>query len=80
MYKSKAEKIFLEDEPSHYWVEPAVGDILANEEKEFKIYFAPMHAEPYYEFADFIIENIPIKSMWNPPAALKQFVDQASMF
>jgi hypothetical protein len=71
LYKSKAEKIFLEDEISNYSVEPASGNILANEEKIFKIHFAPVHAEPYYEYADFIIENLPIKSMMNPPLALK---------
>jgi hypothetical protein len=71
IYKSKAEKIFLEDEASHYRVEPFIGNILANEEKEFKVYFTPLHAEPYYEYADFIIENIPIRAMKNPPAALK---------
>jgi len=42
---------------------------------EFKIYFSPLHAEPYYEYADFIIEDIPISSMKNPPEALKEFHD-----
>ena len=27
---------------------------------EFTIYFSPDHAEPYYEFADLIVEDIPI--------------------
>jgi hypothetical protein len=39
IYKSKAEQIFLEDEPSHYTVAPDVGQILENEEKGFKLFF-----------------------------------------
>lgn len=73
IYKSKAEKIFLEDEPSHYKVNPDYGQILESEEKIFKLHFSPIHAEPYYEYADFIIENLPIKAMKNPPPALLAF-------
>lgn len=73
LYKSKAGKIFLEDDDLHYKVDPMIGNILENEEKTFKVNFAPIHAEPYYEYADFIIENIPLKAMHNPPAALTQF-------
>lgn len=51
------------------------GVILPNEEKDFKVLFCPQHAEPYYEFSDFIIENVPIRAMYNPPQALKQFVE-----
>lgn len=40
-FKSKAEKIFLEDEDPHYKVDDLNGVILPNEEKEFKIYFCP---------------------------------------
>jgi len=74
-YKSKAEKIFLDDENSNYKVEEMNGVILPNEERDFKILFCPKHAEPYYEFVDFIIENVPIRSMLNPPIALKEFAE-----
>lgn len=40
---------------------------------EFKFYFGPMHAEPYYEYADLIIEDIPINSMRDPPEGLRNF-------
>jgi len=75
-YKSKEERIFLMDEQSHYKVDDLNGVILPNEEREFKIYFCPLHAEPYYEYVDFIVENVPIKSMMNPPLALKSFAEQ----
>lgn len=32
-----------------------------------------MHAEPYFEFADLIVEDIPISAVRNPPEHLKQF-------
>ena len=37
------------------------------------MYFSPEHAEPYYEYADLIIEDIPIQSVRNPPEGLKMF-------
>jgi hypothetical protein len=37
------------------------------------MYFCPEHAEPYYEFADLIVEDIPIQSIRNPPDGLKTF-------
>ena len=79
VYKTKSDKIILEDEETHYRVEPATGQIEAEAEIEFKIFFSPLHAEPYYEYADFIIENIPINSMRDPPSALKEFAEQAAM-
>ena len=40
---------------------------------DFELYFRPDHAEPYYEFADLIIEDIPIASVRDPPEMLKTF-------
>jgi hypothetical protein len=40
---------------------------------EFTMYFCPEHAEPYYEFSDLIVEDIPIQSIRNPPEGLKMF-------
>lgn len=40
---------------------------------EFTLYFCPEHAEPYYEFADLIVEDIPIQSIRNAPDGLKTF-------
>lgn len=37
------------------------------------MFFSPEHAEPYYEYADMIVEDIPIQSVRNPPEGLKQF-------
>lgn len=74
-YKTKADKIFIEDEDPHYTVQDLNG-ILSNEERDFKIFFCPSHAEPYYEYVDFIIENVPIWAMINPPEALWAFAEQ----
>lgn len=40
---------------------------------EFAVYFSPDHAEPYYEYADLIVEDIPIQAVRNPPDGLKLF-------
>ena len=56
-------------------MEPSQGIIPPESYIDFQIIFSPMHAEPYYEYADFIVEDIPISAMQNPPQHLKQFVD-----
>lgn len=74
IYKQKnAQKITLENEETHYRVEPAQGKIQAGEYIDFQIIFCPQHAEPYFEFADLIIEDIPLASVRNPPEGLKNF-------
>jgi hypothetical protein len=74
IYKSKnQQKITLENEETHYRVEPAQGKIRGGEAIDFEIYFCPLHAEPYFEFADLIIEDIPITAVREPPEGLKTF-------
>ncbi len=46
---------------------------MGGETKEFTVYFCPLHAEPYFEYADMIVEDIPIAAVRNPPEGLKQF-------
>ena len=43
------------------------------ESLEFQVYFCPQHAEPYFEFADLIVEDIPIQAVRAPPEGLKNF-------
>ena len=33
--------------------------------------FSPQHAEPYYEYADLIVEDIPLSSLHDPPPGLR---------
>ena len=74
IFKSKdTDKISLEDQDTHYRIEPASGKIPGGGYIDFELYFCPLHAEPYYEFADLIIEDIPISSVRNPPPSLKSF-------
>jgi len=54
-------------------VEPSQGKIGGKEEVEFTFFFSPDHAEPYFEFADLIVEDIPIQAVRNPPEGLKNF-------
>ena len=76
LYKNKnARKIVLQDEETHYKIEPSQGKISGGEFQEFRIYFFPEHASPYYEFCDFIVEDIPINSMRDPPEGLKMFAE-----
>jgi hypothetical protein len=76
MYKSKStSKIVLQDEDTHYRVEPNQGKISGGETQQFKIFFLPNHANPYYEYCDFIVEDLPINCMRNPPEALKAFAE-----
>ena len=68
LYKVKHEhEIVLDEEDTHYKIEPSQGTISGGEQIEFKVTFNPLHAETYFEFADFIIEEIPISSLRNPP-------------
>lgn len=68
-------KIVLQDEDTHYRIEPSQGKISGGGDQIFKIYFSPEHASPYYEYCDFIVEDIPISSMRDPPEALKAFAE-----
>jgi hypothetical protein len=80
IYRSKStNRITLHDEDTHYRVDPAQGKIKGGEDMEFKFFFCPMHAEPYYEYADLIIEDIPINSMRDPPEGLKNFAANVSI-
>jgi len=40
---------------------------------EFAVFFCPEHAEPYFEFADLIVEDIPINAVRSPSEGLKNF-------
>ena len=40
---------------------------------DFDFYFCPQHAEPYFEFGDLIVEDIPIDAVPNAPEGLKNF-------
>lgn len=79
IYRSRGTEIVLKDDPTHYRAEKGQGKIEADQEMNFDIFFSPLHAEPYFEFIDFIIEGIPILSMRNPPPALKEFAATADM-
>lgn len=74
IYKQKgAQKISLADEETHYRIVPAQGTIAAENFVEFTVYFCPQHAEPYFEYADLIIEDIPIQAVRSAPEGLKNF-------
>ena len=77
IYKEKnSNKITLGDEPCHYRVVPQQGKIKGNETIEFEIFFSPDHAEPYFEYADLIIEDVPIYALRSPQEGLIQFYNQ----
>ena len=38
---------------------PQQGKIKGGETIEFEVFFSPDHAEPYFEYADLIIEDVP---------------------
>jgi hypothetical protein len=46
--------------------------------QEFTINFIPEHAEPYFEYCDFINEDLPIACVRDPPEGLKQYVENTS--
>ena len=74
VYKQKSsQKISLADEETHYRIEPAQGTIKGNQTVDFEVFFCPQHAEPYFEFADLIVEDIPIQAVRAPPEGLKNF-------
>lgn len=74
VYRQKnSETISLADEETHYRIEPDQGKIGGGESIEFKVYFCPQHAEPYFEFADLIVEDIPINAVRAPSEGLKNF-------
>lgn len=74
IYKQKnQQKITLENEDTHYRVEPSQGKIPGGAYVDFELFFCPQHAEPYFEYADLIIEDIPITAVRDPPEGLKTF-------
>ena len=74
VYKQKnSETISLADEETHYRIEPDQGKIAGGETVEFEVFFCPQHAEPYFEFADLIVEDIPINAVRQPSEGLKNF-------
>ena len=74
VYRQKnPNKISLADEETHYSISPAQGKIQGGETLEFEVSFSPQHAEPYFEFADLIVEDIPINAVRSPPEGLKNF-------
>lgn len=75
IYKNKfVEKISLAGEEIHYTIEPLQGVFNGNEEKEFQISFKPIHAESYFEYADLIVDDIPIQAVQDAPEALKELL------
>jgi hypothetical protein len=75
LYKTKnPDKISIAEEEVHYRIEPLQGKFQIDEEVTFKILFQPLHAESYFEFADLIIEDIPIQSVRDPPPTLKNLL------
>lgn len=74
IYKEKnSDKITLGDEQTHYRMVPQSGKIKGGETLEFDVFFSPDHAEPYFEYADLIIEDVPLSAVRSPPEGLKQF-------
>lgn len=79
VYKTKAtNKIILEDEETHFRVTPTQGKIGGGEIIDFEFFFCPQHAEPYFEFGDLIVEDIPIDAVPNAPEGLKGFMQKAT--
>lgn len=77
IYKQKnSEKISLEEQQTHFKVTPSQGKFKGGESLEFEVSFFPEHADPYFEFADLIVEDIPINAIRAPPEGLKDFVDE----
>ena len=80
IYKTKfVEKISLAGEETHYNIEPLQGVFAGNEELEFTISFRPIHAESYFEYADLIVDDIPIQAVPDAPASLKALLTPAGV-
>lgn len=72
IYKNKiTDKISLSGEETHFTIEPLQGTFNAYEEQECEITFKPLHAESYFEFADLIVDDIPIQAVLDAPESLK---------
>jgi hypothetical protein len=52
-------------------VVPQSGKIKGGEIIDFEVFFSPEHAEPYFEYADLIIEDVPLSAIRQPPEGLK---------
>jgi len=76
IYKNKVtDKISLSGEETHFTIEPLQGTFNAHEEQEYVITFKPLHAESYFEFADLIVDDIPIQAVPNAPEILKALLN-----
>jgi len=72
IYKNKiVDKISLAGEETHYTIEPLQGTFNGYEEQEFTVSFKPLHAESYFEYADLIVDDIPIQAVPDAPESLK---------
>lgn len=72
LYKSKVlDKISLTGEVTHYCIEPLQGVFEPFAEREFTITFKPLHAESYFEYADLIVDDIPIQAVPNASEELR---------
>lgn len=72
IYKNKiTDKISLSGEETHFIVEPLQGSFNGYEEQEFIITFKPIHALSYFEYADLIVDDIPIQAVPDAPESLK---------
>lgn len=79
IYKNKVvEKISLAGEETHYAIEPLQGAFNGHEEQEFTISFKPIHAESYFEYADLIVDDIPIQAVPDAPESLKALLTPAA--
>lgn len=76
VFKSKAtEKITIDEQHTHYRIEPSQGKIQPGQVVEFSVSFSPEHAEPYFEYCDLIVEDLPLPCIRQPPEGLKQFYE-----
>ncbi len=72
IYKNRfVEKISLVGEETHYTIEPLQGVFEGHAEQEFTVSFKPLHAESYFEYADLIVDDIPIQAVPDAPESLK---------
>ena len=75
LYKNKLiDKISLTGEMTHYTIEPLQGVFEPFEEQEFVLTFKPLHAESYFEYADLIVDDIPIQAIPNTSEELKSLL------
>lgn len=82
-YSNMEDTINLDPQNIHYTISPYQGTMPPQSSHQFKITFSPTSSQPFNEFADLFVENIPIQGLSQVSKQLQEsllFKDPSALF